>query len=194
MTTARAINVLTLPLAGAAVIDAAVHEDARGSFVKTFRADVLRSHGITFSVREEFYSKSSRGVLRGMHFQRPPFEHQKLVTCLAGCVLDVLLDVRRGSPTYGEYRAIELSGDEPRSVFVPAGVAHGFLSLVDRSCVLYRTDREYSPHHDAGIRWDSFGFEWPELGAELVLSERDQGHPAMSDFKSPFSYAGGAGG
>jgi dTDP-4-dehydrorhamnose 3,5-epimerase len=179
---------MPLPLEGAALIEPSVHRDDRGSFVKTFHAGALSHEGCHFNVREEFYSASHRGVLRGMHFQTPPFDHQKLVTCVAGRVLDVLLDLRRGSPTFGAVWSTELHASKPQVLWLPTGLAHGFLSLEDGSCVLYKTDKEYAPPHDAGIRWDSFGFAWPLPAGEVIISPRDAQHPAWTSFRSPFEY------
>jgi dTDP-4-dehydrorhamnose 3,5-epimerase len=180
------LRVTPLGLAGAAVIEPIVHRDDRGVFVKTFHAGQLAEAGLRFELREEFYSVSRRGVLRGMHFQTPPFAHQKLVACMAGRVLDVLVDLRRGSGTFGQACSLELSAERPQLVWIPPGVAHGFLSLEDGACVTYKTDCEYAPQNDAGIRWDSFGFAWPMAEVELELSPRDRQHPTLAEFDSPF--------
>ena len=187
------LRVTPLALAGAAVVEPIVQRDQRGSFVKTFHAAQLADAGLQFELREEFYSVSHRGVLRGMHFQTPPFAHKKLVCCLAGRVLDVLVDLRRGSATFGTACSLELSAERPQMVWVPPGLAHGFLSLDDGSCVTYKTDREYAPQHDAGIRWDSFGFAWPLAADELIISPRDRQHPPLAQFASPFELESGVG-
>lgn len=188
MSRSSGLSVRPLTLAGACVVEPFVHADERGSFVKSFHAEQLAAAGLHFELREEFYSVSRRGVLRGMHFQTPPFAHQKLVSCVAGRVLDVLVDLRRGSATFGKSCSIELSSVRPQLVWVPPGFAHGFLSLADESCVIYRTDREHAAQHDRGIRWDSFGFDWPIAAAELVISPRDREHPALAEFASPFVF------
>jgi dTDP-4-dehydrorhamnose 3,5-epimerase len=123
-----------------------------------------------------------------MHFQTPPYDHQKLVSCLVGRVLDVLVDLRRGSATFGVACALELVAARPQVVWVPKGLAHGFLSLDDGSCVTYKTDCEYVREHDAGIRWNSFSFTWPMAEEEMTISSRDQEHPRLSEFASPFVY------
>jgi dTDP-4-dehydrorhamnose 3,5-epimerase/CDP-3, 6-dideoxy-D-glycero-D-glycero-4-hexulose-5-epimerase len=164
-------------------------EDARGSFVKTyarsaFDAALATSGGEpAFDWREEFYSLSNRDVVRGMHFQLPPHDHVKLVYCAAGAVLDVLLDLRAG-PGYGRAASIRLDAEDPRLLVIPRGVAHGFLSLSDGSLMVYKTSTEHVPSHDAGVRFESFGFDWG--CATPVLSERDRLHPAFADFVSPF--------
>lgn len=158
-------------------------EDARGSFVKTFARSVYEAAGLDVDFHEEFYSLSRKNVIRGMHFQRPPHDHVKLVACPAGAVLDVLLDLRQG-PGYGVVESVVLSADAPAVVVIPRGVAHGFKALADNSLMIYKTTTEYAPTHDAGIRWDSFGFDWG--GEPPIVSARDAAHPALSDFQSPF--------
>jgi len=150
--------------------------DARGSFVKTYARTALYGAGLDFDFAEEFYSTSHKGVLRGMHFQLPPHDHVKLVYCAIGAVQDVLLDLRRG-PGYGEVATVQLRGEAPALLVIPRGVAHGFLSLQDGSLMVYKTSSEHAPAHDAGIRWDSFGFDWGITGA--TLSQRDASHPAF---------------
>ena len=157
--------------------------DARGSFVKTFHAGLFEQLGIAFTLREAFHSTSMRGVLRGMHFQRPPHEHHKLVACRSGRVRDVVLDLRAG-PGYGRSAAVELAGDDELLLFVPAGLAHGFLALSDDTVMDYQTSSVHAPSHDAGIRWDSFGFDWGV--AAPLLSPRDAEHLALADFNTPF--------
>jgi dTDP-4-dehydrorhamnose 3,5-epimerase len=181
-----ALQVTPLPLPGVLLVEPAVSGDDRGQFVKTFHAAALAELGLNFELREEFYTISRRHVLRGMHFQLPPHDHQKLVCCLHGRALDVLVDLRTGSPTYGRHLSLELNVASPRQVWVPRGVAHGFLSLEDNTYMLYKTDREHAPSHDAGIRWDSFGFDWPTPVDELIISPRDRRHPPLAEFASPF--------
>ena len=180
------LRITPIALAGAFVVEPIVHCDERGSFVKTFHAGQLAEAGLRFEMQEEFYSISRRGVLRGMHFQIPPHAHQKLVSCIAGRVLDVLVDLRRTSATYGEACSMELSAKRPQLLWIPRGLAHGFLSLEDSSCVTYKTDSEHAPDCDGGIHWDSFGFEWPDVAEEFVIAPRDRQHPRLADFHSPF--------
>lgn len=171
------------PLPGVKVIELKRFDDLRGSFVKTFSASVIEAAGIEIDMREEFYSVSGKHVLRGMHFQTPPHDHVKVVYCPVGAVLDVLLDLRAGAG-YGRSASIQLDARTPKLLVIPSGIAHGFLSLSEGSVMVYKTSTEHAPTHDAGIRWDSFGFEW---GIEQpVLSARDAAHPAFQDFFSPF--------
>lgn len=160
--------------------------DDRGKFVKTFHKESLEEHGLDGDFRESFYSVSQKGVIRGMHFQLPPHDHQKLVYCNRGRLNDVLLDIRRGSPAYGESVSIELSGNNHRAVYVPRGIAHGFEVLENDTMMTYLTGTEHAPEHDAGIRYDSFGRSWSE--PDPVLSPRDLQFPALPDFESPFTF------
>lgn len=173
-------------LPGTWLLDLARHEDARGEFVKTYAASQLRSLGLDFEWREQFVTRSRRGVLRGMHFQVPPCAHVKLVCCIGGAVHDVLLDLRRG-PGYGRMASVELDGARPRLLVLPEGIAHGFLARSEDALMLYQTTHEYSPAHDKGIRWDGFGHPWPCRSP--LLSERDRAHPTLAGFDSPFQAA-----
>jgi dTDP-4-dehydrorhamnose 3,5-epimerase len=172
------------PLPGVKVFKPFVFEDARGSFVKPFHEGHLADHGIAMTVREEFYSISVKDVLRGMHFQTPPHAHQKLIYCVSGRVIDVLLDLRRVSPTFGQSISLELSAQNHHVLYVPIGFAHGFLSMEDQSCLVYKTDAVHAPQHDVGIHWNSFGFEWPT--DTPLISDRDLTHPMFAEFSSPF--------
>jgi len=165
-------------------IDLAVFRDRRGSFCKTWHPEILKRIGLEMTIAEEFYTISGKDVIRGMHFQIPPYQHSKLVCCPVGAVLDVALDLRAGSPTYGQTWSWELSGENSKMVFIPEGFAHGFLSLKEDSLVLYRCSTVHTPTHDRGIRWDSFGFKWPCL--QPIISDRDAVHERFENFKSPF--------
>jgi dTDP-4-dehydrorhamnose 3,5-epimerase len=180
------MDLISEPLPGVNILRPFVFEDARGCFVKPFHEGQLKAHGISFQVREEFFSTSAANVLRGMHFQLPPHAHQKLVYCIQGRVLDVLLDLRTGSATFGQSCGFELSAANRHVLHIPVGFAHGFLSMEDGSCLVYKTDTVHAPESDAGVRWDSFGFDWPLSGAQPEISKRDSEQPALSEFKSPF--------
>lgn len=173
-----------LSIPGAFLIRQKRFSDDRGVFVKTFHEGLFREAGIDVEFRESFYSTSHRNVLRGMHFQLPPQDHEKLVFCMHGKVLDVFLDLRKASPTFGKAASVELSGAEPSAVFLPKGIAHGFLSLEDDSLMYYKVSTVHSPVHDAGILWNSFGFDW---GIEApILSVRDRGFAAFDPEASGF--------
>ncbi len=174
----------TLP--GLFVVDCPRSSDHRGEFAKTFHPDLMQSVDACFEIREEFYSTSKKNVIRGMHFQIPPYDHQKIVYCLSGKVLDVVVDLRKDSPKFGQVFSNVLTPDIPRLIYIPRGFAHGFLSFEDNSTLVYKTDCPYAPSSDCGIRWDSFGFEWPIASGEVIMSSRDQQLPKLADFQSPF--------
>ncbi len=162
-----------------------VFRDARGLLVKTFQADNFAALGLAGDFKESYFSLSAAGVLRGMHFQVPPADHAKLVAVVRGRVLDVALCLRRQSPDYGRWTAIELSLDGPcQAVYLPSGYAHGFLALADDTILQYLATTVYAPAADRGIRWDSFGYTWPV--ASPCLSARDASLPSLADYVSPF--------
>ncbi len=172
------------------------HADARGEFVKVYQASAQSGSatgdddGDENAVAELFWSRSARGVVRGLHFQVPPHAHQKLVTVISGAALDVVVDLRVGSPTHGEHLTIALDAGVPVAVQVPIGCAHGFQSIADDTVMLYATSTEHAPAADGGIRWDSVGVNWPIPDA--VLSPRDTEFPALADFDSPFTFGASA--
>jgi dTDP-4-dehydrorhamnose 3,5-epimerase len=159
--------------------------DERGWFLKTFHAPTFEAAGLETHFPESFVSLSKRNVIRGMHFQMPPHDHVKLVRCVSGQVLDVALDIRRGSETYGQHATFTLDAAKPAAVYMPRGIAHGFVTLSDDAVLEYHTSTVHHTAGDSGIRWDSFGCEWP-AGIEAVISARDQGFARFADFKSPF--------
>lgn len=170
--------------AGVYVASAFRATDARGAFVKTFASETLSSLGIEFTLKEEFYSISHLNVIRGMHFQLPPHDHNKIVYVSHGAILDVLVDLRKGEPTYRMNMSMELSSQNGHVLWIPKGIAHGFKSLANDTCVVYKTDFGYVPSSDCGVRWDSIGFSWgPE---ESIISERDRAFPTLTEFESPF--------
>jgi dTDP-4-dehydrorhamnose 3,5-epimerase len=169
------------------------HADSRGWFGETFQDKRLRDLGIACAFVQDNQSRSiRRGTLRGFHFQNPPAAQAKLISVLHGRILDVAVDIRRNSPTYGRYVSAELSSDNGRQLFVPTGFAHGFVTLEDDVSVLYKVSDYYAPSSEGGIRWDDpdIAFPWPMKGADIVLSERDGRLPFLADLKSPFSYDG----
>jgi len=159
-------------------------QDERGTFVKTFHEGRFAELGLPVDWREEYYSSSRKGVIRGMHFQTPPHAHEKLVYCMRGRVLDVIVDLRKASPTFGRYVAVELDAARGHGILIPKGMAHGFLALTEDVLMAYKVTTVYAPANDSGIRWDSFGFHWG-LG-EPIVSARDRAHPVFADFNSPF--------
>jgi dTDP-4-dehydrorhamnose 3,5-epimerase len=176
---------ISQPLPGVHLLQPKVFEDNRGDFVKTYHEGAFHQLGIDFKPVEEFFSTSKEGVLRGMHFQLPPHDHAKLVYCIRGSVLDVLLDLRRGSSTYGQATSAVLSRQNHHQFFIPTGIAHGFLALEEDSVMVYKTTTVHAPSADFGVRWDSFAFTWP-LDTNPILSARDAAFPALTNFASPF--------
>ncbi len=161
-----------------------VHEDERGSFSKIFNEDLFRNLGLNNEFKENFYSTSKKDVIRGMHFQLPPHDHDKLVYVLSGSIIDVVLDLRKNSLTYGSCDSFTIHGGLRDSVFIPKGCAHGFLSLQDETTVGYLTSSCYNPESDSGICWDSIPYDW---GLENpVVSERDSKLIELTKFDSPF--------
>lgn len=186
-------EVTPLALAGLKTLTRPIARDVRGTFRKIVHAGAFAELGISADFPEQYVSTSAAGVVRGMHFQSPPHDHAKLVSVLAGRILDVVVDLRPG-PDYGRHVAIELDATAGVSLFIPSGLAHGFLAL-EAACVLYDVGSVHAPAHDLGIAWDSFGFPWPV--AAPILSDRDRLLPAFSDFTTPFAPSGrptGAGG
>ena len=178
-------EIITKTENGCILLAPKVFKDQRGEFVKPYHWDSLTEIGIRIDVREEIFSVSKRNVLRGMHFQVPPYDHQKFVYCVKGRILDVIVDIRKNSAAYGSCFSAELSSENRRILLVPKGFAHGFLSMEEGSTVVYKTDTVYAPEHDRGIRWNSIGFDWPVENP--VLSERDKTTPTLAEYESPFT-------
>jgi dTDP-4-dehydrorhamnose 3,5-epimerase len=175
---------IPLPLPGLVLIRNIIHKDNRGLFIKIYNRDIFRLNGIQFVAQEEFYTISRANVLRGMHFQVPPADYGKLVHCVRGSVYDVTLDIRKGSPTYGQCWSRRLDDTGREAIFIPSGFAHGFYSLTPDATLSYSLSKGYEPSCDCGILWDSFGHVWP--CRDPILSERDRGLVAFDDFDTPF--------
>ncbi len=180
------MEILPLELDGLRLVRPKVFRDWRGDFVKSFHSPTFEQAGIRLAVREEFFSVSKLKVVRGMHFQLPPHTQERLVYCLAGRILDVVVDLRKSSPTFGRVISRELSETNREMLFIPAGFAHGFLSLSEGCLVNYLASQPHNPAHDTGILWNTIDFNWPIQDAEAILSERDQSFVALPDFSSPF--------
>lgn len=169
------------------ILRATKHGDARGFVSETFKVSALRNAGVTHEWVQENHSFSAQaGTVRGLHFQAPPAAQAKLVRVLRGAILDIALDVRRASPTYGQHIALELSAENAAQLYVPVGFAHGFCTLRDDTEVLYKMSAEYAPAHEGGVLWNDadIGIAWPEL--EPLTSARDAKWPRFKDFVSPF--------
>lgn len=169
------------------------HLDDRGWFSETFHEKRLRDLGIPCRFVQDNESCSTRvGTLRGFHFQIPPAAQAKLVSVVRGRILDVAVDLRRGSPTFGKHVAAEISAVSRHQVYVPVGFAHGLLTLDDETLVFYKVSDFYSPFHESGIRWNDpdIGFPWPIPPRAMTISEKDRALPLLRDFESPFDYDG----
>ena len=166
-------------IAGLLVISYKKFTDNRGNFVKSFQQSK-----ISMNIAESFYSISSKDVIRGMHFQQPPYDHSKLVFVICGKITDVVIDLRKNSKTFGQYLSISLSADNNKAIYIPSGFAHGFIAEEDNTITNYFVSSEYNSKADSGVRWNSFGFDWGI--SDPIVSDRDQAFPLLSDFSSPF--------
>lgn len=174
---------------GVKILEPRVFNDARGYFFESFsERDFKELVGDVHFVQDN-ESMSSYGVMRGLHFQRPPFTQAKLVRCVRGAVLDVAVDIRKGSPTYGQHVCCELTEENHRQFFVPHGFAHGFAVLSETAVFQYKCDNFYAPQADGGISIldDSLGIDWRIPTDSAILSEKDTKHPLLKDFDSPFT-------
>ena len=172
------------------IIEPLVFGDNRGYFLESFNLEKFEENIYPIKFVQDNESKSSRGVLRGLHFQKPPFEQAKLVRCIEGRVLDVAVDVRKESPTYGKHVAVELSGENKRQLFVPRGFAHGFSVLSDTAIFAYKVDNTYAPESDSGIRFDDkeLNIDWGLSEEEILLSVKDKNLSFFKDLDSPFKF------
>ncbi|MCQ2255126.1 MAG: dTDP-4-dehydrorhamnose 3,5-epimerase [Bacteroidaceae bacterium] len=193
------MNVIKTAIDGVLIIEPRVFKDARGYFFESYsdrdfneqlqaNSDYFREHQIRINFVQDNESMSSYGVMRGLHFQRPPFTQSKLVRCVKGAVLDVAVDIRKGSPTYGQHVAVELTEENHRQFFVPRGFAHGFAVLSETAVFQYKCDSFYAPQADGGISIldDSLGIDWQIPTDKAILSEKDTKHELLKDFDSPF--------
>lgn len=173
------------------VIEPVVYGDSRGYFVETFRQDKFeQAIGYRVNFIQDNESKSDKGVLRGLHFQLAPYAQSKLVRVIDGCVLDVAVDIRQGSPTFGQQVAVELSGENKKQMFIPRGFAHGFVVLSDTATFAYKVDNYYSPECDRGLAFNDpqLQIDWLLAEAELKLSQKDTVQPTLSELAELFDY------
>lgn len=178
------MNYIEQSVKGVFVIEPKVFGDSRGYFYESFKQAEFDEHiGYHVEFVQENQSKSSKGVLRGLHYQKGDASQAKLVRVVKGSVLDVAVDIRKSSPTFGKYVAVELSEENNRQLFIPRGFAHGFLVLSDEAVFTYKVDNVYAPQADAGIMYNDpqVGIEWPKLDCEFLLSEKDTKHPLLKD-------------
>lgn len=183
------MNVIKTAIGGVVIIEPRIFEDARGYFFESFSQREFEDKVGRVNFVQDNESKSSYGVMRGLHFQRPPFTQSKLVRCVKGAVLDVAVDIRKGSPSYGQHVAVELTEDNHRQFFIPKGFAHGFVVLSETAVFQYKCDEFYHPEADDGISIldDSLGIDWRIPTDKALLSEKDTKHLLLKDFDSPFS-------
>ena len=190
------MQIIKTNIQGPVILEPRIFGDARGYFFESFSQRefdekvAIPQYGRPIVFVQDNESMSTYGVMRGLHFQRPPFSQSKIVRCVQGKVLDVAVDIRKGSPTYGQHVAVELSEDNHLQFFVPKGFAHGFVVLSDKAVFQYKCDEFYHPEADAGISIldDSLGIDWRIPVENAILSEKDTKHALLKDFESPFDY------
>ncbi len=182
------MQIINTSISGLKILEPRIFEDNRGKFIKTFNNDFFKENNLEIEIKETYYSLSQKDVIRGMHFQTPPMEHIKLVYVPFGKILDVVLDIRKNSPTYGKYFSIELSSENAKVLIIPKGLAHGFKSLEDDTNVTYMQTTVYSPENDMGIRYDSFGFNWDCNNPKI--SHRDLLFKSFEEYDSAFLFDG----
>lgn len=182
------MEIIRTAIDGVVIIEPRIFKDPRGYFFESYSKRDFDEKVRPIDFVQDNESCSTRGVMRGLHFQRPPFTQSKLVRCVKGAVLDVAVDIRKGSPTFGRHVAVELTEDNHRQFFVPRGFAHGFAVLSDIAVFQYKCDNFYHPEADGGISIldDSLGIDWHLDPAQAILSEKDTRHPLLRDFDSPF--------
>lgn len=183
------MDIIKTDIEGVVIIEPRIFKDSRGYFFESFSKREFDEKVGHVDFVQDNESCSTKGVMRGLHFQRPPFAQAKLVRCVKGRVLDVAVDIRKGSPTYGKHVAVELTEDNHRQFFIPRGFAHGFAVLSDVAVFQYKCDNYYHPEADGGISIvdPSLGIDWQLDPSQAILSDKDTRHPLLADFDSPFS-------
>lgn len=185
------MKVVDLPLPGAKILSPRRFVDERGFFSETYNEKVFHAHGVDADFVQDNHSLSKQAhTVRGLHYQSPPFAQAKLVRVVRGAIRDVIIDVRKGSPTFGQHVAVELSAESGDQLLVPVGFLHGFITREPDTEVIYKVDAYYSAECDGAVRWDDpdLGIDWGVDSASAVLSEKDAGAPRYADFQSPFIY------
>jgi len=175
---------------GVIIIEPSVFGDDRGYFLESFNLEEFQKNVSPIKFVQDNESKSSRGVLRGLHFQKPPFAQAKLVRCIKGKVIDIAVDIRKESPTYGDHVSVELSGENKRQLFVPRGFAHGFSVLSETAIFAYKVDNTYAPEYDDGIKYDDekLNIKWGLKEEDIQLSAKDKILKTFNDLNSPFKF------
>ena len=182
------MNIIKTKIAGLLILEPRIFEDSRGYFFESFSQREFDEKIAPVVFVQDNESKSSYGVMRGLHFQRPPYTQTKLVRCVKGSVLDVAVDIRKGSPTYGQHVAVELTEENHRQFFIPKGFAHGFAVLSETAVFQYKCDEFYHPESEGGISIldDTLNIDWRIPTDQAILSDKDTKHPLLKDFDSPF--------
>ena len=175
---------------GVFILEPSVFGDHRGYFLESFNLEKFEENVCSIKFVQDNESKSTKGVLRGLHFQKPPFDQAKLVRCIDGEVMDVVVDIRKGSPTYGKHVTVKLSGENKRQLFIPKGFAHGFSVLSETAVFAYKVDNTYAPEYDSGIRFDDkeLNIDWGLTEDEVQLSGKDENLSFFKDLDSPFKF------
>ena len=184
------MEIVKTDIEGVVIIEPKVFGDARGYFFESFSQREFDEKIGKIDFVQDNESKSCYGVLRGLHFQNPPYSQAKLVRCVRGRVLDVAVDIRKGSPTYGKYVAVELSEDNHKTLFIPRGFAHGFSVLSETAVFQYKCDNYYAPQSEGALQWNDhdLNINWLISDDKVILSEKDKHHQSFKDFESPFVF------
>lgn len=184
------MNFIETKIKGVFIIEPIVYKDSRGYFCETFKESEFKKHIGDILFVQENENKSSYGVLRGLHFQKPPYAQSKLARVVDGAVLDVAVDIRKGSPSFGKWVAVELSSENHRQLFLPQGMAHAMLCLSPTCIFNYKVDNYYNPQSEGYIAWDDpdVAINWQIPVTDVILSEKDQHHPTLCEIESPFSF------
>ena len=184
------MEIIKTGIEGLLILEPRIFKDARGYFFESFSQREFEEKVGPVHFVQDNESMSTYGVMRGLHFQRPPYTQSKLVRCVSGAVLDVAVDIRQGSPTYGQHVAVELTAENHRQFFIPKGFAHGFAVLSETAVFQYKCDEFYHPEADAGISIldESLGIDWRIPMDKAILSDKDTRHGMLADFESPFTY------
>jgi dTDP-4-dehydrorhamnose 3,5-epimerase len=185
------MEVIKTDIEGVVIIEPRIFKDARGYFFESFSAKEFQEKVCQTTFVQDNESFSSYGVVRGLHFQKPPYTQSKLVRVIKGAVLDVAVDLRKGSPTYGKHVAVELTGENHRQLFIPKGFAHGFSVLSEEVLFQYKCDNFYAPQSEGGIAWNdpALQIDWRIPADKILLSEKDTKHPLLEDYNSDFVYS-----
>mgnify|MGYP000475143850 FL=1 len=182
------MEIIKTNIEGVVIIEPRIFKDDRGYFFESFSQREFEEKVCKTTFVQDNESKSSYGVLRGLHFQKPPFAQSKLVRVIKGAVLDVVVDIRKGSPTFGQYVSVELTGENHRQFFIPRGFAHGFSVLSEEVIFQYKCDNFYSPQSEGAIAWNDpdLNIDWRIPAEKVVLSEKDSKHPRLKDWQNVF--------